>query len=813
MNDEIAQANKEELNLFGWDVVNASRFAAMNSAIVAQGKSPTTFQYSSASGSKTTLTGTWSPWKMVPGSSGSTLMMEMPVKTGAIGASMPTDGILDEATKDDGVTLSDDKLTASTTDLALKRAHTTTSHTKGRFYFEITNNVTAPSDTSTNEGKAFVGLAEDTENHRSPNSILYRSDGAILGDNAAPLKINTSNGNGAVWKTEGNTVGVAVDFDEGKVWFRGPDGAWLGEGADPRSGAGEAYSFTPGTALFATVALNKGNATFNLGQQPFKLADPDDPDSSGAPDRFLGRWPGVPGERDPVTLDGAVVTATITLTKLEAEEKKTKLMANTEMTEESTPVQVNSVSLADGSDADVVTKSAFEALLNENIAEFSHIFHIIDISEEAAKKADEKGMKWLQPTDFAYAATDLPGSDPTASIFGVLTQTENRSTDALSEQISPFLLEDMPDDSDAMVAISAERFAKKILLPGAISTVDGGTADDFVISNDSRTVTNKAEMPWRKITLPTDEPEVVTPIIPAGGLKLRVEGKKIIVAFENLKYQSKLMNPDAIEDCTVSFEQHLFLETKDAGDGNHILFTSFADPDDPDSTDKPTIRNMKTSMTMNPESIGDLELGLIIGAAALIALVLVGGAIKGLTMCCSSAEEADIALQENGMPATNELATQAAESGEYGPIQIAQGAPQVTEQYGQVPELAAGDNYGSVVDTFVVPSGEEVDVKSPARAAIDSKFIPGLSKWHLGYHLMSTAAGSSDPTVIGLDSDCLDAMAKDDFTKSNISATIQSFLNEALTPFQWPETDGWDFHSVGLNGALLLYGKLKETKA
>ena len=71
-------------------------------------------------------------------------------------------------------------------------------------------------------------------------------------------------------------VGVAVDLDAGKLWWRKNGGAWVG-GGDPATGATPSGSFTAGSGFSLTVRHSSSvgdKLTWNFGQRPYADAAP-----------------------------------------------------------------------------------------------------------------------------------------------------------------------------------------------------------------------------------------------------------------------------------------------------------------------------------------------------------------------------------------------------------------------------------------------------------------------------------------------------------------------------------------------------------
>lgn len=74
----------------------------------------------------------------------------------------------------------------------------------------------------------------------------------------------------------GDTMGIAVDMDSGKIWYA-KNGTWLGTSADPAAGTGAAQTNVSGTVTPIVFEANSGfSATWEatFGQRPFSYTPP-----------------------------------------------------------------------------------------------------------------------------------------------------------------------------------------------------------------------------------------------------------------------------------------------------------------------------------------------------------------------------------------------------------------------------------------------------------------------------------------------------------------------------------------------------------
>ena len=126
----------------------------------------------------------------------------------------------------------------------------------GKYYFELL---------STNTGTYSIGMT-DLENN---NGSFYRNNGSY----------SSSFGGGgtsgyASWTTN-DVIGVAVDFDSGKIWYA-KNNTW--QSGDPSTGNSPTNTFTTGLTLHSEIYTDNSSGTksgsFNFGQRAFTYTPP-----------------------------------------------------------------------------------------------------------------------------------------------------------------------------------------------------------------------------------------------------------------------------------------------------------------------------------------------------------------------------------------------------------------------------------------------------------------------------------------------------------------------------------------------------------
>lgn len=175
-------------------------------------------------------------------------------------ADSPTNtfAILNSLDKSTGITISSGGL-VSTTTTANCGVRSGFGIDVGRWYAEMTCTV----------GQPVAGLYPSTYN---PGAYPGATKGWAYVPSGNKLNDGSSTAYGSSYSA-GAVIGIAVDMDAGKVWFR-KDGVWQNSG-DPAAGTGEAFSNVTSSVLFGTGNSGQvSTATWNFGQRAFTYAPP-----------------------------------------------------------------------------------------------------------------------------------------------------------------------------------------------------------------------------------------------------------------------------------------------------------------------------------------------------------------------------------------------------------------------------------------------------------------------------------------------------------------------------------------------------------
>uniref|UniRef100_UPI0037CA0422 TULIP family P47-like protein n=1 Tax=Phenylobacterium sp. TaxID=1871053 RepID=UPI0037CA0422 len=116
--------------------------------------------------------------------------------------------------------------------------------------------------------------------------------------------------------------------------------------------------------------------------------------------------------------------------------------------------------------------------------DFDHVFSTVDLD----RRADIDDFQWMQPTDVAYAYSDLGGdAEATDGALGILSMTGGRSSDGLVQQLSNLCI---PPGRRASLLISKARVMDQILIHCLPHTFAGAQPSDFALSSTGDSIVN-----------------------------------------------------------------------------------------------------------------------------------------------------------------------------------------------------------------------------------------------------------------------------------------------------------------------------------
>jgi hypothetical protein len=186
---------------------------------------------------------------------------------------------LDPVYSNANVTLSGGNLTAKSTSTALPLgqfygALSTISHNTGKYYMEFVQDVYVTKSLEVGLVTNALEMGMPTASYIGSGSGGYGVDVDWAG-NLFALNSSTSSTIGVGLTSNGDNIGIAVDFDAGKWWVR-RNGVWTN--GDPAAGTGGVVAFPIplNATLYAAVALNGNVAqvTAKLGDSGFTYSIP-----------------------------------------------------------------------------------------------------------------------------------------------------------------------------------------------------------------------------------------------------------------------------------------------------------------------------------------------------------------------------------------------------------------------------------------------------------------------------------------------------------------------------------------------------------
>lgn len=202
----------------------------------------------------------------------------------------------------------------------------------------------------------------------------------------------------------------------------------------------------------------------------------------------------------------------------------------------------------------------------ENLKKFDTLFSTVVINN-LGEESDE--FRWLRATSMGYAYTDK--NTPESSIFGVLTMTNERSSDGLPNQLPAVNL--VSDDNSCFI-INREVFVKYQLLPSMPYIFEGTSEDDFVLDKAGLTITAR--------NLPMDS-------IRVGLIDYYPVADKFEMTFDESYIRTScsahtVLSPGIVAYTTIITKQTLELDVNSAGE-QVMVYSMVGEPDVINSTD------------------------------------------------------------------------------------------------------------------------------------------------------------------------------------------------------------------------------------
>jgi SPRY domain-containing protein len=177
-------------------------------------------------------------------------------------------------------TLSNGNLTATASSGATGGARSTAQKTTGKYYFEITIPIIVEGCQSACGVVTSAGTYTNMANDGTNSTEILTNSGTIFSN-------NTTNSNSVGMPVDNDLIGVAIDLDNRRGWFRRNGGNWNGNATNnPATNTGgvpiqSAVSFAPAVAFGSSHATGD-RFTANFGGTAF---------SGAVPSGFTSGWP------------------------------------------------------------------------------------------------------------------------------------------------------------------------------------------------------------------------------------------------------------------------------------------------------------------------------------------------------------------------------------------------------------------------------------------------------------------------------------------------------------------------------------------
>ncbi|WBO21380.1 TULIP family P47-like protein [Sphingomonas abietis] len=288
----------------------------------------------------------------------------------------------------------------------------------------------------------------------------------------------------------------------------------------------------------------------------------------------------------PVKLDGSVVTVMITLTQTSAAQQlpdnsakdgtgKTLHFTANQTSEAFQRPVVQGITGLSGY-AFYGAEGGFNDYYQNNLAAFDAVFAAIRLEEEAI----EADKQWLKPAYSLYglASAGSAGTSGatagTTSAFALLSLVTPPSG-AIPQQNFDIRMFDVfattTTPTNSVFAVSAPLAMQNIVRQAAKHCVMGATDDDFEVTNNGITVTNKNVLNWGNFQLQKDDPtSIVVPAIQPGDFELTLDGMEFHLSIS----QAAFTTPDGTADVKLTADQYFNIEAAKLSNGSYYLLPS-----------------------------------------------------------------------------------------------------------------------------------------------------------------------------------------------------------------------------------------------
>ncbi|CAH7071210.1 conserved hypothetical protein [Vibrio chagasii] len=274
-----------------------------------------------------------------------------------------------------------------------------------------------------------------------------------------------------------------------------------------------------------------------------------------------------------------------------------------------------------------VLPQVFANYFNDNVNLFGSVFGVMNINSAA----DKDGFQWIKPSAFDYAVASTEDGSSSNSAFGLIAMVDGASISGKMQQaVDARALQGLSEGANSAFVISTERMVQNMLLPGAVATLQGTTADDFNISKDGLSVTNNKDVSWGNFKL--QDGSTISPTIPKGNFILKVENSYIEFSVTGAHWE-----PQSGVTAYMNSTQKFTYKTVQRDDGKYVFIPDISGLGSP-----------QVSSSINVSEWKEIES--ILKAVTFVAAGMCCGAIAG-ELIEGVAEAADVAEDEASLTA------------------------------------------------------------------------------------------------------------------------------------------------------------------
>jgi hypothetical protein len=264
--------------------------------------------------------------------------------------------------------------------------------------------------------------------------------------------------------------------------------------------------------------------------------------------------------------------------------------------------------------------AVFKNYFNANIGQFNHVFAVMNLNSVA----DKDGFQWLKPTAYQYAVAAPENGLLEQSAFGLIAMVQNHQVQpSMQQAVDVRALSNLPSGANSAFVISESMVAQNMLLNGAIATIQGSKASDFVFSADGLSVTNGNDLVWGHFK--KKDGGIISPTIAKNNFVMRADDTYVYLEIANATYE-----PSLGVTVHMNLTQKFTYNTVKAKNGNYVFIPDIKGLGNP---------NMSSNVSLS-EGLQITEI--IIGVVAAVAGLLCAASAIGSAIADAMAVATDV---------------------------------------------------------------------------------------------------------------------------------------------------------------------------